>query len=142
MIPVAAYRPPLIAIAGRSGEGIPAMQGPDGSAAGGIASIGVVNGTARVSSLRLFRDVHYTAEAGQHATSRPLSLGDDEFFMLGDNSPVSLDSRGWRDPVVPRRLLIGRPLVVHLPSRPGRLRIGDRVSHIRVPDFSRMRYIR
>jgi signal peptidase I len=142
MVPVAAYRPPTIAVAGHSGEGIPAMQGPDGSAAGGAASIGVFNGTARVNSLRLFRDVHYTAEAGQHATSRPLSLGDDEFFMLGDNSPVSLDSRGWLDPVVPRRLLIGRPLVVHLPSRPGRLRIGDRVSHIRVPDFSRMRYIR
>lgn len=106
------------------------------------ASIGVLNGTARVSSIRLFRDVHYTAEAGQHATSQALQLGEDEFFMLGDNSPVSLDSRGWPDPVVPRRLLIGRPLVVHLPSRPGRLRIGNRVSHIRVPDFSRMRCIR
>ncbi len=139
MIPVA-YQPPTIAIPGHSGEGIPAMRG--GSAAGGTASIGVFKGTARITSLRLFRDVHYTAEAGQHATSRPLSLGDDEFFMLGDNSPVSLDSRGWPDPVVPRRLLIGRPLVVHLPSRPGRLRIGNRVSHIRVPDFSRMRYIR
>lgn len=104
--------------------------------------IGVLNGTVRVDSLRLYRDVHYTAEAGQHATRDPLKLGDDEFFMLGDNSPVSLDSRSWPDPVVPRHLLIGKPLVVHLPSRPGRLRIGDRVCHIRVPDFSRMRYIR
>lgn len=104
--------------------------------------IGVVGGTVRVDSLRLFRDVHYTAEAGQHATRDPLQLGTDEFFMLGDNSPVSLDSRSWPSPVVPRRLLIGKPLVVHLPSRPGRLRIGDRVTHIRVPDFSRMRYIR
>ena len=68
-------------------------------------------------------------------------MGDDEFFFLGDNSPVSLDSRGWRAPVVPRHLIVGKPIVVHLPSKPGRIRIGGREWFFRVPDFSRIRYI-
>ena len=62
--------------------------------------------------------------------------------MLGDNSPVSLDSRAWEHPAVPRDLLIGRPFVVHLPSRPQPVRWGQREVVVRVPDFSRVRYIR
>lgn len=103
---------------------------------------GARHGRVSVESVVLYRDVHYTTENHRHATERPLTLGDDEFFFLGDNSPVSLDSRGWVDPVVPRRLLVGRPLVVHLPSHPGRIRIGSTVKYIRVPDFSRIRAIR
>lgn len=66
--------------------------------------------------LRLYRDVHYTAK---HATGRAdvAQLGPDEFFMLGDNSPVSVDSRAWESPAIPRELLIGKPFFVHLPSR-------------------------
>jgi hypothetical protein len=62
--------------------------------------------------------------------------------MLGDNSPVSSDSRCWPDGAVPERLLLGKPFVVHLPSRPGKLRIGDRMAYFRLPDFERMRPIR
>lgn len=37
------------------------------------------------------------------------SLGADEYLMLGDNSPRSLDSRLWEArPGVPRRLIVGR----------------------------------
>lgn len=106
------------------------------------AAFGARGEAVEVTSVKLFRDVHYTTRNHRHATERPLKLGDDEFFFLGDNSPVSLDSRGWQDPVVPRRLLVGRPLVVHLPSRPGRVKVGSTVRHIRVPDFSRIRCIR
>ena len=86
--------------------------------------------------------MHYVSEAGQHAIDSPHQLGDDEFFFLGDNSPVSLDSRGWKSPAVPRRLLVGKPLMVHLPSKPTRIRIGEDVSYIRLPDVDRMRWIR
>ena len=100
------------------------------------------NGSFLVNGLTIYRDVHYTSTPGGHAVGRPCSLGDDEFFFLGDNSPVSLDSRGWKDPVVPRRLIVGKPVIVHLPSRPGRIRIGGREWFFRVPDLSRIRYIR
>ncbi len=103
---------------------------------------GSTGGAFRVRSLRLFRDVHYLSEAGQHATDQPHQLESDEFFFLGDNSPVSLDSRGWKHPAVKRHLLVGRPMMVHLPSKPVRIRLGESVNYIRLPDFERMRWIR
>lgn len=104
--------------------------------------LGAAGGRVAVAELKLFRDVHYTSSENGHATARPLKLGADEFFVLGDNSPVSLDSRGWKSPAVPRHLLVGRPLVVHLPSRPGRIEVGAWQRTLRIPDFSRMRCIR
>ena len=74
--------------------------------------------------------------------ARSLRSADDEYFALGDNSPVSVDSRCWESPGVPERSLIGKPFVVHLPSRPGRIALGGKVTYVRVPDFSRVRYIR
>lgn len=103
---------------------------------------GSTGGAFQVRSLRLFRDVHYLSEAGQHATDQPHQLESDEFFFLGDNSPVSLDSRGWKHPAVKRHLLVGRPMMVHLPSKPVRIRLGESVNYIRLPDFERMRWIR
>ena len=104
------------------------------------ARFGASGGSVTVSHLGLFRDVHYTADP--HATDSSHTLADDEFFVLGDNSPVSLDSRAWSHPAVPRSLLIGRPFVVHLPSKPQRISLGNREAFLRVPDFSRVRYIR
>ncbi|MEX1094525.1 MAG: signal peptidase I [Planctomycetales bacterium] len=101
--------------------------------------------SVRVTELKLFRDVHYrtdTPRSARHGTERECELGPDEYFVLGDNSPVSADSRCWPTPAVPGRLFLGKPFLVHLPSRPGRLRIGGRTAHIRIPDISRIRYIR
>ncbi len=95
----------------------------------------------RVRSLKLYRDVYYTRGWGRNGVDSPYTLGDDEYFVLGDNSPVSLDSRSWADGAVSGRLLIGKPFLVHLPSRPGKIRFGSRYAHFRIPDFSRIRYI-
>ncbi len=103
---------------------------------------GATSGAFRVREVKIFRDIHYLSEPGQHACDAPLELGDDAFFFLGDNSPVSLDSRGWKSPTVPRRLLVGRPLCVHLPSRPSRIRFGNASTLLRLPDFEHMRWIR
>jgi hypothetical protein len=62
--------------------------------------------------------------------------------VLGDNSPVSNDGRSWPQGAIKRSQLIGKPFVVHLPSRPGRISFGGFTRYIRVPDFSRIRYIR
>ncbi|GAB4137157.1 MAG: hypothetical protein Tsb009_04570 [Planctomycetaceae bacterium] len=102
------------------------------------ARIGVRELQVRVSSIKLYRDVHYT----QKGKTKSFTLKDDEFFMLGDNSPISADSRVWEGGGVHRRLFLGKPILVHLPSRPGKFQIGGFNIHIRIPDLSRIRYIR
>jgi len=98
--------------------------------------------SVRVPTLALYRDVHYTRGRARHGIDSPCALGPGEYFMLGDNSPVSADSRNWPDGRVPAHLLLGQPFLVHLPSRPGRIQFAGMVRYFRIPDFSRMRYIR
>lgn len=98
-----------------------------------------------VLSLELFRDVYYTADGGAETKTWELSDRPErqEFFVLGDNSPVSVDTRLWHpDVVLISQLFMGKPFLVHLPSRTAQLKLGNWQSRLRVPDFSRIRYIR
>lgn len=91
-------------------------------------------GSLTLSHVSIFRDIHYLSrpEGGRvpRATDEdPFLLGDDEFFVLGDNSPNSEDGRWWGPPtmaskgmeppragVVPRYYLVGKALFVYWPS--------------------------
>lgn len=96
-----------------------------------------------VGSLKLFRDVYYTDDTGRRAIDAPVHLRSNEYFVLGDNSPVSKDSRSWSErAILTSEMLLGKPLVVHLPSRKQRFRIGSWQTEIRIPELSRIRYIR
>jgi len=96
----------------------------------------------RVDELKIYRDVFYTASRSRNGVNRPYELGNEDYFVLGDNSPVSHDSRRWDEAPVHRSLLLGKPFLVHLPSRPGRLRVGSRVMHLRLPDTQRIKFLR
>jgi len=100
--------------------------------------VGAVDLPARVSHLKLYRDIYYTKKSAQ----RQYQLRDNEFFVLGDNSPISADSRVWADSGVRGHLFLGKPFLVHLPSRPGRWQVGGYEMRVRIPDVSRIRYIR
>jgi signal peptidase I len=78
--------------------------------------VGTTGVDAVVRHFRLFRDVHYT-EAGDHGVRAPVRLGADEYFVLGDNSANSDDSRFWPEPAVPEANFLGKPFLVHWPSR-------------------------
>lgn len=97
---------------------------------------------ARVDQLLLYRDVYYTSARSRNAVNRPFRLSDRQLFVLGDNSPVSHDSRRWDEAPVDRSLLLGKPFLVHLPSKPGRLRVGNYVMHLRMPDAARIRFLK
>lgn len=117
------------------------------------------------TNLRVERDVYYTynprrtrrADAGN-----PLALGDDEYFVLGDNSAFSHDSRSWDtvDPLVaayygrgpeqtPRArpyrvgtvrgdLILGEAAFVYLP---GLMPVTDD-GRVRMIDLGRVRFAR
>lgn len=98
-----------------------------------------------VLDLKLYRDVYYTADGGAESKSWELRDTRDhqEFFVLGDNSPISVDSRLWGNgTVLTSQLLMGKPFMVHLPARTAQLKLGTWQGRLRVPDFSRIRYIR
>ncbi len=81
--------------------------------------------------------------------THPVNLAQGQYFVCGDNSAQSLDSRlmstidPWVDEqfetaepgIIPRELLIGKAFFVYFPSLQWRGRIP-------VPDFGRMRFIR
>lgn len=77
---------------------------------------GIRGEQARIRDFQLYRDVYITDRPATdplvgHAVRESVKLPADGFFLLGDNSGYSIDSRFWRNgPVVPRSALIGRPL--------------------------------
>ncbi|MCZ6597029.1 MAG: S26 family signal peptidase, partial [Planctomycetota bacterium] len=72
---------------------------------------------ARFRRIRVPRD-HFYLPLGEHGLDRPVELGPDEFFLLGDNSFDSFDSRFFGP--VTREQILGRPVWVVWP--PGRIR--------------------
>jgi signal peptidase I len=110
-------------------------------------AFGVRGGSVELGGLRVYRDVHYTGTLANvpkrpFGVDSPYLLGRDEFFVLGDNSPVSNDSRFWSaSPVVRSELFLGKPFLVHLPGQVVPLKVFGR-SVYWVPDPREIRYIR
>ena len=63
-----------------------------------------------VSGLKLWRDNYWTNYAGNNT----YFVQPGHYFMLGDNSAESADSRYWG--LVPERLLIGPAVFIYLPT--------------------------
>ncbi len=102
----------------------------------GAKGLGVV-----LEHLRLYRDVYYSRPLGadpQRDFEEPWKLGPDDYYVLGDNSLVSHDSRNWEgSPGVNRNLLLGKPFVLMYPMKTHRWR--DWV--FQVPELGRIEYI-
>ncbi len=91
------------------------------------ASIAAAGAALSLAKLSLWRDTYYTSgvdERDQDWANPPwddlarlppktLYVQPDHFLCMGDNSPQSSDSRMWG--LVPRRLMLGRALVVYYP---------------------------
>lgn len=110
-------------------------------------ALGLIGHGLSVDSLKVFRDVYYT-DGLAHSPGRPFGVGEpfvlgtEEYFVLGDNSPVSNDSRFWSEsPVVPATMLLGKPFLVHLPSQGVPVRVFGSDPYW-VPDPREIRYIR
>jgi len=73
-------------------------------------SIGAQGLSVRLRNLTLYRDLYHSSQAVGAPPPQVAhwQLGPDDYFLLGDNAPVSLDSRLWGP--VSGRLLVGKPL--------------------------------
>ncbi len=71
-------------------------------------AIGATGLAVEIQDLRVYRDVYYGGSPSLKG------LGGGEYYVLGDNSPISDDSRAWPDGGgVDAKLLVGKPLGVH-----------------------------
>lgn len=61
------------------------------------------------------RDIYYCEVSTRYGLQTPCKLGDEEYFVLGDNSPASSDSRRWKHPGVPQENLVGKAFSVFWP---------------------------
>jgi len=118
---------------------------------------------ASFGHLLIERDVYYVsgklrdrgARPGTGTQGHPITLNDDAYFMLGDNSPASHDSRAWSDKdlgphlraayaedrydigSVPADQMIGRAFFVYWP---GFLPLSEKGWNF-LPDLGRVRWI-
>ncbi len=94
----------------------------------------------RIRNLRLYRDAYYT-QYGENGTRRPAALQEGEYFVPGDNSGNSQDSRKWPRPGVPETDFVGKPFLIHQPLRTARVTVGGRERIFQTVDWSRLRWL-
>ncbi|MDX2200663.1 MAG: signal peptidase I [Phycisphaerae bacterium] len=110
-----------------------------------------LGGAFHIRELRIWRDVYYTTSHRSKRAVRgdPFALRINEYFVAGDNSADSHDSREWdqgglhlpdsyRAGTVRGDQIVGLAAMVYLP---GWLTVGPR-GMLRVPDVGRVRFIR
>lgn len=134
------------------GPDLPALRHAEFPATAYLAITGRGPGGMSIRRLRIERDVHYTSrtEGVRRANpGLPFNLRAGEYFVLGDNSAHSHDSRlwtesgphlppGYRPGVVLADQIVGRAAFVYLPG----FLAWDPDGRIRLPDLARMRFVR
>jgi signal peptidase I len=111
---------------------------------GGVSrplQLGVKGVAVAVRNVKLWRDVHYRDD-GPNGTKAPYQLAADEYFVVGDNSTNSHDSREWRIPGVPERDFIGKPFLIHQPLKAGRVSVNGGAKAFQTVDWDRLRWVR
>ncbi len=77
-----------------------------------------------------------------HRNEALFALASDQFFMLGDNSPMSMDARLWDgEQYVSRELLVGKAIYIFWPHSFDKFP-GTNIPFPFFPNFARMRLIR
>jgi signal peptidase I len=106
-------------------------------------TLGVRGAAVIIRNFRLFRDVHYTQSGRNAVAGKAVHLAAGQYFVLGDNSPCSDDSRFWPEGgAVPETSLVGKPFLVHLPTRVATWEFFGWSWQTRVPDLARIRWLR
>lgn len=117
----------------------------------GSAEINAGDQHCKVSHLSLWRDLYYINRGVRRATPDvPVHLNNDEFFVMGDNSAMSLDARLWDTGIdlpaenlkvdagkVPAQFMLGKAFFVYWPAGYA----ANPMLPAFVPNFGAMRFI-
>mgnify|MGYP005839913185 FL=1 len=97
---------------------VTAKRGQPGSRPFAIGASGL---DVTLRDVRVYRDAYYLCPVGEghlQARERPTPLGPNEYYLLGDNSAVSIDSRNWAGTSsISGDLILGRPIILPWPHR-------------------------
>ncbi len=108
-----------------------------------------------LETVELYRDIYYVSLHGSQSVrgseQHPIKLKEDQFFVCGDNSPQSYDSRLWEQKgitnddnklydagIVPRDYMIGKAFFVYWPAG---FRPTESTRIAIIPNFGQMRFI-
>jgi len=125
--------PPKRLFPGKSGDPAAERKGTDRPLQLGVRGANVV-----LHDLAIYRDIHYRAD-GRNAVTSSYVLAANEYFMLGDNSANSKDSREWEIPGVPERDFLGKPFFIHQPLKVGRFELNGRDRRLQIIDWDRLK---
>jgi signal peptidase I len=117
----------------------------------GEAEINAADQHCRVSHVSLWRDLYYINRNVRRASpDLPVHLKNDEFFVMGDNSAMSLDARLWDTGIdlpaenlkvepgrVPAQFMLGKAFFVYWPAGYA----ANPMLPAFVPNFGAMRFI-
>ncbi len=88
----------------------------DGRAeAASYVQIGGVTSKLRIERFRLWRDIYYFDVVRNRKLDGSIALraGVDEYLLMGDNVPISIDSRHWPSPAVSADQILGTVSLEH-----------------------------
>ncbi|MFH0946214.1 MAG: S26 family signal peptidase [Planctomycetota bacterium] len=78
--------------------------------ASNVPALGVSGGVARLREIEILRDIHYTENDCRFGVREPFEVPEGEYFLLGDNSVNSRDSRHFGS--IPKERFVGRPFLI------------------------------
>jgi signal peptidase I len=76
---------------------------------------GARGATVQWQRIAIDRDIYYEDVPNSLGMPAVYKLGGSDYFVLGDNSPASSDSRRWKKPGVPEANMIGKAFFVFWP---------------------------
>ena len=72
-----------------------------------LLKFGAANNRVVFDRIRIWRDLYYFPDENSRS-SAPMRVSEDGVFVIGDNVPISVDSRYWLPPSIPKSRILGK----------------------------------
>lgn len=73
-----------------------------------LLQIGAANGQPELRRIRIYRDIYYLPADENKREDLRLTADREHFLLIGDNVPMSTDSRHWRNGGIDKKFILGK----------------------------------